>query len=156
MPGCTGCRVERLLQFYLVQFQYDGIRSDQKKRGIISAARRVVDYQEPLIDALGKRRSQNPAYTIVPEEVRFIRERAVQIVHICRDDSLVCAQRLFPARKHLHRQILQHILLMLHAVCAPFVGDDTDAKLPVRFYDGRSAGTVKFRCRLQHAVDDGV
>ena len=77
-------------------------------------------------------------------------------MHICRDDGLVCAQRLFPARKHLHRQILQHILLRLHAVCAPFVGDDTDAKLPVRFYDGRTAGTVEFRCRLQHAVDDGI
>ena len=49
-----------------------------------------------------------------------------------------------------------YILLMLHAVCAPFVGDDADAKLPIRFYDGRSAGTVKLRCRLQHAVDDGV
>ena len=58
------------------------------------------------------------------------------------------------ARKHLHRQILQHILLMLHTVCAPFVGDDTDAKLPICFYDGRSTGTVKLRCRLQHAVDD--
>ena len=49
-----------------------------------------------------------------------------------------------------------YILLMLHAVCAPFVGDDADAKPPIRFYDGRSAGTVKLRCRLQHAVDDGV
>ena len=51
---------------------------------------------------------------------------------------------------------MQKILLILHAVCAPFVGDDADAKLPIRFYDGRSAGTVKLRCRLQHAVDDGV
>ena len=45
---------------------------------------------------------------------------------------------------------------MLHTIRTPFVRDDADAKFPIRFYDGRSFGTIELRRCPQYAVYDAI
>ena len=66
-----------------------------------------------------------------------------QLLHIGGYNRHVMVKSSLLVREQLHLQILKHIFLALHAFRTPFMGDDTNAKLPIGFHNRCALGSIE-------------